>query len=148
MHSYQHAKSSVVKFGGSVEDYLPIHQWFDASKEHHGDVRHRALRHHTHGIFEAERIFGTTIKNSAGKEVPVRLIGEQHVREDCLGRIPTLSMWLGEIKLKRWMMQGRKSGIPREDANVEMVSMVRAPGMVVSNDVHGCRRKRQHHPTA
>jgi hypothetical protein len=30
---YHHALSSVKKWGGNVEDYLPLHDWFDASKE-------------------------------------------------------------------------------------------------------------------
>lgn len=28
-HPYHHALSSVRKWGGSVNDYLPIHSWFD-----------------------------------------------------------------------------------------------------------------------
>ena len=87
------------------EDYLAIHQWFDASKEFMGDWRHRALRHHTQGIFEAERVFGATITNSDARPVPVRILGEQHVRED-LGRIPTLADWLRCIRAEPWMTRG------------------------------------------
>lgn len=104
---YHHALSSARKWGGEVEDYLPIHDWFDASKELHGDFRHRALRHHTHGIFEAERTFGHTITTSAGREIPVRWIGEQHMLED-FGRIPTLQDWLSQIKPEPWMTRARK----------------------------------------
>ena len=28
-HCYHHALSSVKKWGGTAEDYLPLHQWFD-----------------------------------------------------------------------------------------------------------------------
>jgi hypothetical protein len=28
-HCYHHALSSVKKWGGAAEDYLPLHQWFD-----------------------------------------------------------------------------------------------------------------------
>jgi len=59
---FHHAVSSVRKWGGDVEDYLPIHRWFDESKAHHGDFRHRALRHHAEGIFLMESIFGVTIE--------------------------------------------------------------------------------------
>ena len=52
------------------------------------------MRHHAEGIFEAERLFGTTIVSSDGKHVPVRLIAEQHIREDCGGTVPTLADWL------------------------------------------------------
>lgn len=104
MHPIEHADSSVLRFGGEPDDYLAIHEWFDESKAHHADFRHRALRHHSQGIFEAERKFGTVIYNSEGGRVPVRVIGEQHVRED-LGRIPSLSDWLRGIggELQPWM---------------------------------------------
>lgn len=102
MHPYLHAVSSARKHGGKPEDYLPLHNWFDASKEHYCDFRHRALRHHTQGIYEAERVFGATVVNSDGREIPTRILGEQHVRED-LGRIPTLADWLRTIKPEPWM---------------------------------------------
>jgi len=91
-----------------VSDYLPIHTWFDESKQWLADVRHRACRHHTEGIFLAERIFGVTITNSADREVPVRYIGEQHVKED-LGTLPSVVDWLKAISLERWML---RSGVP------------------------------------
>src|SRR5438552_17500000 len=87
-HPLKPAESSAHKFGGRPEDYLTIHNWFDESKSFLGDFRHRALRHHTEGIFLAERIFGVAIKNSEGKQVPVRYLGEEHVKED-LGQITT-----------------------------------------------------------
>ena len=102
-HAYHHALSSAKRFGGSPEDYLGIHNWFDETKSTYADFRHRALRHHTFGIFEAETKFGIVIANSAGKNVPVRLIAEQHVREDCNGYIPTVAEWLQSIKPARWM---------------------------------------------
>jgi len=101
-HSYHHAVNSARKFGGKPEDYEKIHSWFDATKEHYADFRHRALRHHSLGIFEAEAKFGVTIANSDGKQVPVRLIGEQHVMEDC-GFIPTVADWLKHIQGQKWM---------------------------------------------
>lgn len=54
-HCYHHALSSARKWGGTAEDYLPLHQWFDESKEITADFRHRALRHHAQGIFELEQ---------------------------------------------------------------------------------------------
>jgi len=50
-HCYYHALSSVRKWGGVADDYLPLHQWFDQSKAIIADPRHRALRHHAEGIF-------------------------------------------------------------------------------------------------
>jgi len=74
----------------------------DESKAFLGDFRYRALRHHAEGIFLAEKLFGVAIVNSDGNQVPVRYVGEQHVRED-LGRIPTAQDWLLQIKPQRWM---------------------------------------------
>ena len=108
MHPYFHALSSARKHGGEAEDYLPLHEWFDASKEFMCDFRHRALRHHAQGIFEAERVFGITITNSLGRSIPTRILGEQHVREDC-GRVPTLSDWLRTIKGESWMLRNTTS---------------------------------------
>jgi hypothetical protein len=107
-HPYHHALSSVKKWGGKPEDYQAIHDWFDESKSHMADFRHRALRHHSEGIFMAERIFGHTITNSAGREVMVRYIGEQHVQED-LGRIPSINDWFRHIAVQSWMYGNRKS---------------------------------------
>lgn len=102
MNPWYHAVSSAQKHGGAPEDYLKIHEWFDESKAHYADFRHRALRHHSAGIFECQEKFGTTITNSQGRQIPARTIGEQHVREDC-GFIPTVADWLKHIKAEPWM---------------------------------------------
>ena len=115
-HCYYHALSSVRKWGGVVEDYLPLHQWFDQSKAILADPRHRALRHHAEGIFMLEALFGVTIVNADGRTVPVRLVGEQHVRED-LGSIPSFADWARLITPQAWMLRGH----PFDDA-------VAAPG--------------------
>ena len=112
-HPYHHSESSARKFGGEPEDYLPIHQWFDASKRSFSDNRHRALRHHAEGIFLCEQIFGVTMTNSVGKKIPVRFIGEQHVQED-LGWIPSAADWLKEIRPKSWMGPRSKLQTPSE----------------------------------
>lgn len=105
-HPTIHADSSVRIFNGKPEDYQAIHDWLDATKETFADCRHRALRHHSQGIFEAERVFGHTITNSDGKQVPVRYICEQHIREDCDGRIPTVADWFRNMKIEPWMNRG------------------------------------------
>lgn len=106
-HPYHHAVSSVKKWGGVVDDYLPIHSWFDESKLIIADFRHRALRHHAEGIFMAERIFGVTLKLSTGRVIPTRWVGEQHVRED-LGRIPSFADWVHAIRPEPWMGKAEK----------------------------------------
>lgn len=134
-NAWHHSVSSARKWGGRPEDYLAIHQWFDESKEHLADFRHRALRHHTQGIFECERQFGPTIEISAGiqhtpetcpgrpcgdgcdhfqpKKIPTRWVGEQHVKED-LGRIPTVADWFMLITPERWMNNSRKLSLEQE----------------------------------
>jgi hypothetical protein len=101
-HPWHHAVSSVRKHGGKPEDYLPLHDFFDYYKRFIADFRHRAMRHHAEGIFEAERVLGPTITNSDGRQVPTRILGEQHVHEDC-GRIPSLQDWLMPIRGEKWM---------------------------------------------
>lgn len=102
-HAYHHALSSAKRFGGQASDYQAIHDFLDSSKQTYADFRHRALLHNTFGIFICEKIFGHVITNSDGKQIPVRVIAEQHVREDCNGHIPTPQEWLDTIKVKEWM---------------------------------------------
>lgn len=109
-HPLHHAISSQKKYKGEIEDYLPIHNWFDETKMHYPDMRHRALRHHAEGIFWCEQQFGTYITNSIGRMVPVRIIGEQHIMED-LGWIPTIKDYLDNMEVQGWMFkpgEGRK----------------------------------------
>jgi len=109
-HPLHHAISSQRKWGGSIDDYLPIHNWFDETKAHYPDMRHRTLRHHAEGIFWCEEKFGNYITNSDGKMVPVRALGEQHVKED-IGFIPTIKEYLDNMEVVGWMYkpgEGRK----------------------------------------
>ncbi len=109
-HPYHHAVSSARRHGGTPEQYLAVHSFFDGSKSSLADFRHRALLHHTHGIFIAEIVFGATLTialaDGSTKQVPTRFIGEQHVHED-LGRIPTAADWLRHIRPQPWMNRAR-----------------------------------------
>ena len=60
-----------------------------------------------------ETLFGETIANAAGRVVPVRLIGEQHVLED-LDTIPSFADWARLIEPRPWMLRGQPGLIPRE----------------------------------
>ena len=106
MNPYYHGISSAKRFGGKPEDYQAIHDWFDAPKATIADFRHRMVRHHSFGIFECEEKFGKTITNSDGKEVPVRLIAEQHIKEDCGGKIPSVQDWVNQLRPTPWMSRG------------------------------------------
>ena len=110
-HPYEHAKSSVRKWGGTPEDYLNIHNWFDATKAWTGHSNHRMFRHHSEGIFECEKIFGESFVNSDGKTVYTRYVGEQHVKEDCFGYIPSAKEWMKHINdtnPPQWMIRTLK----------------------------------------
>jgi hypothetical protein len=99
-----HAELSVKRHKGKIEDYLKIHEWFDQTKAHFPDMRHRAILHSSFGIFLAAQVFGEYITNSDGKTVSVRDIGEEHIAQDMGGFIPTIQDYLQEMEVKDWMM--------------------------------------------
>src|SRR5882762_1672910 len=111
-HPVYHAQSSVKRWGGKLEDYLPIHEWIDASKVAFCDFRHRALRHHSFGVYEAQERFGQTITNQDARVVPVRYIAELHIKEDCGGIVPTVADWLSRLPRETWMSRGYKELVP------------------------------------
>jgi len=106
MHSYFHAQASAKKFGGTPEDYLPIHEWIDQFKGDVGDVRHRAFLHNTKGPWLAQEVFGRYIEierpSGAKKKVMVRDIAESHIFED-LGWLPSPSDWAACMSCQVWM---------------------------------------------
>src|SRR4051812_11266930 len=97
-----HAERSARKWGGSAHDYLALHQWFDATKGHLPDNRHRMLLHNSFGMLLAEQVFSPVIHNSLGRRVFVRDLAAQHIVED-LGFIPTVQDCLAELPLQPWM---------------------------------------------
>jgi len=105
---YHHAVSSVKKHGGTWEQYIHIHNWFDETKAWVGDIRHRAFRHHSEGIFQCESLFGIvtpiTMTDGSIKNVPTRVIAEQHVQEDC-GFIPSAKQYFDNFTPTKWMMK-------------------------------------------
>lgn len=121
MKPYHHAKLSVKKYGGVVEDYLPIHDFIDSSKSTIPDMRHRALLHNSFGIYVAERLFGVYFTNSDGHVVQVRDVAENHVIED-LGFIPTVEQWLGNINMQPWM-SGTKKFNKRGNGGVRTIDL-------------------------
>ncbi|MDB5385323.1 MAG: hypothetical protein JWM11_969 [Planctomycetaceae bacterium] len=106
-----HAERSAKKWGGSANDYLALHQWFDATKGHLPDNRHRMLLHNSFGMLLAEQVFGPVIRNSLGRRVFVRDLAALHIIED-LGFIPTVFECLADLPLESWMA-GAARLIPR-----------------------------------
>lgn len=109
MTPFKHAQSSAKAFGGNPEDYIALHDWFDETKAYTGDWTHRALRHHSAGIQWAIEKFGHSII-AGGKQIPTKLIAEQHVTEDC-GFIPTPVHWLTALRKQPedWMLKTQKT---------------------------------------
>jgi hypothetical protein len=115
MTPYKHAESSAQKWGGTPESYVEIHNWFDETKQYTGDWTHRSLRHHAAGIQWCIEKFGHSWpvlcndkKTGESKviRVPVKMIAEQHVMEDC-GFIPTVQDWLKILAKhpEQWMLK-------------------------------------------
>jgi len=98
---FLHARVTQRQFGGRQADYEAIHEFMDWPKSAHPDIRFRAIFHHSMGPYILEKVFGSQIKNSDGKEVSVRDIVEQHIIDD-LGFIPTVSKWLDGMPFYDW----------------------------------------------
>ncbi|MDM1543909.1 hypothetical protein [Empedobacter sp. 189-2] len=118
MKPHIHAKSSVKKFGGKLEDYLEIHQLLDSSKAAFADNRHRALTHNSWFINTIlPKIFGDTIVNNDGITVSVIDIAERHILEDFgMQFIPSAQDYLVEMKHEAWM---NGQGLPQSVFEVE-----------------------------
>ena len=99
MNPFVHAKLSVKRRGGIVDDYLPIHDFMDSTKELCSDNRHRIL----HTLWGVKRvvipIFGRTLINSDGKRINVKDLCEQdHILPDYNHRfVPTLADFVNAI---------------------------------------------------
>jgi len=107
-HPILHSKSNQKKYGGKWEAYIHLHEWLDATKAWYGHSLHRMWRHHSEGIFEAEKIFGPHFTNSDDKIVYTRYCLEDHVKEDCFNYIPSAKEWIKAIEAKEkpmWMMR-------------------------------------------
>lgn len=119
MKPFIHARNSAKRYGGVPEDYLFIHNWMDSTKAATAKYYHRAILHNSFGIFLAEQLFGVTMVNSDNKTVSIRDLAEDHVKEDCAGRIPTIDEWFQDTgEPKPWMIgRGQKKYL--QELNLE-----------------------------
>lgn len=112
MNPVIHSESSVKRWGGTVEDYLPLHKKLDCSKAYFSDNRHRALTHTMFWINEVMLpLFGDYIKvlkNDKEVLVSVKDICERHILEDYRNFIPTVQDFLITINMEDWMDNGKK----------------------------------------
>lgn len=101
---YQSHKSQQ-KWGGLFEDYSNTHEFLD---EQFGEIKHPlALRHHSLGVFDCEAVIGPVIYNSSGRPIPVRVIAEQHIKNE-IGLIPSTHDVIKDILPQTWMMRVAK----------------------------------------
>ena len=111
MNPYYHSKSSVKKWKGKIEDYLPIHTLLDDPKT---CMNNHTNRFATHNIWFCYKIipmiFGYTITNSDGKEVDTTDVALLHVAEDFRFKfIPTLEDYLKHMEVQDWMKNANKT---------------------------------------
>lgn len=112
MNSWHHAQSAARKWGGVPEDYIEVEEFIDSSKKIIGDVRHRAVFHHTMGVWLCQEIFGRTLTvGERGIQVPVRLVAERHVLED-LGWLPSPKDYIDGMPIKLWMSGSQRKEVP------------------------------------
>ncbi len=129
MNSVIHSKISVRKRGGKIEDYLPIHDFIDSTKELCSDNRHRIL----HTMWGIKRvivpIFGHTIINSDNKEVNVKDLCEQdHILPDYQNRfIPTLSDFVETIDLSLGDAYDFEDFVKSYEGDSELMELLLSP---------------------
>jgi hypothetical protein len=105
-----HSKSSVKRWGGKIEDYMPIHKLIDSPKATMNNNSSRCLTHNTWFIYEIlPLVFGYNITNSDGKSIDIVDIGMLHILEDFRFKfIPTPQDYLKHLAVQPWFNNGAK----------------------------------------
>ena len=86
-----HARRSAQMFGGTLEDYVPVHTLHESARLHLPGARHRALLHTTLGVQTAEEVFGLDLQTGSGA-VSTREVTEAHIRASVSSR-PSRRRW-------------------------------------------------------
>ena len=112
-----HSKSSVKRWGGKVEDYLPIHELLDSPKTTMNNNTSRMLTHNIWFCYHIiPKIFGYNITNSDGRSVDTVDIAMLHCAEDFrMQGIPTVQDYLENMVVQPWMNNGAKP-LPSQEA--------------------------------
>jgi hypothetical protein len=105
-----HSKSSVKRWGGKVEDYLPIHELIDSPKVAMNNNTSRMLTHNVWFCYHIiPKIFGYNITNSDGRSVDTIDVAMLHVAEDFRMKfVPTIQDYLKHMDVQAWMSNGVK----------------------------------------
>ena len=116
----KHAKSSVRRFKGSIEDYIDLHRFLDSPKATMNNNSARALTHNQWFITTVlPAVFGYNIINSDGREVDVVDIGMLHVLEDFNHKfVPTAQDYLKHLVVQPWMNNAVKP-LDNKEAYIE-----------------------------
>lgn len=106
----QHSRSSVKRWGGSVSDYIHIHELLDSPKSTMNNNTGRMMTHNTWFAYTIiPKIFGYNIINSDGKSVDTVDIAMLHIAEDFRGQfLPTPQDYLKHMEVQPWMNNGVK----------------------------------------
>jgi hypothetical protein len=120
-----HSKSSVKRWGGKVEDYLPLHELIDSPKATMNNNSSRLLTHNTWFAYHImPKIFGYNITNSDGKSVDVVDIAMLHIAEDFRMKfIPTPQDYLKHLEVQAWMCNGVKV-LDSQEAQEEVTNLL------------------------
>jgi hypothetical protein len=115
-----HSKSSVKRWGGKVEDYLPLHELIDSPKATMNNNSVRVLTHNTWFAYQImPKIFGYNIINSDGKSVDVVDISMLHIAEDFRMKfVPTPQDYLQHLQVQAWFNNGVKELDSPEAKNI------------------------------
>jgi len=108
MIPFIHAQLSVKRYGGTIEDYLDIHELMDSSKAAFPNNGHRVLTHNSWFVVNIlPKVFGHQRVNSDGKTYNVKDVGEYHILEDFKMRfIPSVQDYLEHLDVQPWMNNG------------------------------------------
>jgi hypothetical protein len=115
-----HSKSSVKRWGGKVEDYLPLHELIDSPKATMNNNSVRVLTHNTWFAYQImPKIFGYNIINSDGRSVDVVDISMLHIAEDFRMKfVPTPQDYLQHLQVQAWFNNGVKELDSPEAKNI------------------------------
>jgi len=105
-----HARSSVKRWGGKVEDYIQLHELIDSPKATMNNNTSRFLTHNTWFAYNIiPKVFGYNIVNSEGRSVDTVDIAMLHILEDFRMRfVPTPQDYLKHMEVQAWMCNGVK----------------------------------------
>lgn len=120
-----HSLSSMKRWKGSIEDYLPIHELLDSPKTCMNNNTGRMMTHNTWFAYTIiPKIFGYNIINSDGKSVDTVDIAMLHIAEDYrMTGVPTPQDFLKHMEVQAWMNNGVKP-VPSQESKEAVTDLL------------------------